>query len=347
MNILLPISLDRVRSPISTLLREIACRSPQYDFYSRSLPLDDADRICAQKLWSYSHMHQFKPHDLLLKHYDIVHHASATPANNTAAVCAKMRSFGRVNHILTANCEPYSTDPFLKSYKFSLSRADHIVAVSEAVAAGVADFSGKKVDVVIPNGFDDSLYVLPDSFASNEERPYFLFCAQIIDRKHPEFFIELAESCPEYDFKMIGGHPFPSSSLSKFVKKKINETHNVQHLGIQPREEVVKLMQQATALLFPSDYEGLPLTVVEAMGSGCPVIAQPKSSLGEVITHDENGWLYMNQQKQDWIEKMKELAALQNKERNSVSLSIRESVVERFAWKNIVKDYQAFYNEIS
>lgn len=47
-------------------------------------------------------------------------------------------------------------------------------------------------------------------------------------------------------------------------------------------EEVVALMTFATALLFPSLYEGFGLPVLEAMSLGCPVMTSNNSSLSEI-----------------------------------------------------------------
>jgi mannosyltransferase len=49
------------------------------------------------------------------------------------------------------------------------------------------------------------------------------------------------------------------------------------------------MYNEALCLLYPSDYEGFGLPILEAQAAGCPVIAQNTSSIPEVI--GENGLL--------------------------------------------------------
>jgi glycosyltransferase involved in cell wall biosynthesis len=56
----------------------------------------------------------------------------------------------------------------------------------------------------------------------------------------------------------------------------------VEARGHVPRSEVVSLLQRASALVFPSLYEGFGLPPLEAMASGTPVVTSNVSSLPEV-----------------------------------------------------------------
>ena len=65
----------------------------------------------------------------------------------------------------------------------------------------------------------------------------------------------------------------------------------VEFLGRRSRDQVQTLMAAATVLVVPSLYEGMPLVIVEAMGSALAVVASAVSGIPEVVTDGETGWL--------------------------------------------------------
>lgn len=64
--------------------------------------------------------------------------------------------------------------------------------------------------------------------------------------------------------------------------RKHSDSNLLFNLGFVPTEDLVRLYNSASALLFPSLYEGFGLPVLEAMQSGCPVITSRNGSLAEV-----------------------------------------------------------------
>jgi glycosyltransferase involved in cell wall biosynthesis len=50
-----------------------------------------------------------------------------------------------------------------------------------------------------------------------------------------------------------------------------------------PHKELVSLMRRASALVFPSLYEGFGLPPLEAMACGCPVACSDAAALPEVV----------------------------------------------------------------
>ena len=78
--------------------------------------------------------------------------------------------------------------------------------------------------------------------------------------------------------------------LSPEVSKRAQTTEGVTWLGRQPREEVLALMKSASLLVFPSTwYEGFPVTLVEALAVGLPVVASNVGSMASLIDHERTG----------------------------------------------------------
>ena len=63
----------------------------------------------------------------------------------------------------------------------------------------------------------------------------------------------------------------------------------VQFLG--RRSDIDDLLANADFFVLPSDIEGLPLSILEAMAHGLPIVASDVGGIPELITHDEHGLL--------------------------------------------------------
>ena len=67
----------------------------------------------------------------------------------------------------------------------------------------------------------------------------------------------------------------------------------VQYVGRRTSEQVVSLMQDAVALIFPSIwFEGMPLTLLEAFACGTPVVASRVGGLPEIVAENVSGTLF-------------------------------------------------------
>jgi glycosyltransferase involved in cell wall biosynthesis len=59
-----------------------------------------------------------------------------------------------------------------------------------------------------------------------------------------------------------------------------------------PHDDVLRMYRDYDCLVLPSAYEGLPLALLEAMGSGCvPVVSDIRSGIPDVVRHGQNGYL--------------------------------------------------------
>lgn len=68
------------------------------------------------------------------------------------------------------------------------------------------------------------------------------------------------------------------------------------HLGkkaffLGPRTDVEKLLMKFDAFLLLSNWEGFPISIIEAMRAGLPIIASDVGGIRESVDDNENGWL--------------------------------------------------------
>jgi glycosyltransferase involved in cell wall biosynthesis len=349
MRILFPINLDRCKFPVATSLRELTLRNPEIDFYSFSSPTSDEDRALGEHLWSQPHIHKIGVPDLIWQRFDIVHHASATPRNLVAASLAKARSFGKCTHIFTAPIQPHADDEFYRQYVTSVYRADVLAAVSYAVAKDIETQFGRKVDAVIPSGVDLNFFS-PDSAQAVDfdqlgiRQPYVLFVGVLTARKRPDVFIQIASLMPDLDFVMVGaGYTAEEEAMYRETASKYP---NVKLLGRQARSQVRDWMGSALALVFPSELEGLPLTILEASAMGIPVLAQPKSSMPEAVIDDVTGWILPADPIQAWVDKLTEITNWKELERSDFSKRARSFVTEHYSWDSIARQYADLYHRL-
>lgn len=348
--VLYPINLDRWKFPVSTSLRELTIRNPGIDFYSFSSPTSEEDRVLGTSLWSHPHIHKITAIGLLRQRFDIVHHASATTRNLAAVSIAKARSLGKCVHIFTAPIQPHKDDKYYRQYIKSVHTADVLAAVSYAVADDVEKQFGRKVDAVIPSGVDLGFFSTEAGDAVNLEKweirqPYVLFVGVLTPRKRPDVFMQIASLLPDLDFVMVGGSYNPQEQ--EMYMNAALEHPNVKCLGALARFNVRDLMANAVALVFPSELEGLPLTILEASAMGLPVLAQPKSSMPEAVIEGVTGWILPVNPLKVWAEKLEEILNWSEAERNDFSKKARSFVSEHYSWDVVAQKYADLYHRVA
>lgn len=205
---------------------------------------------------------------------------------------------------------PFTTLDNKKFYKRMiqgvLSRADHIVTVSEASKRDIVelfDYPEEKVTntyqaVSIPAKYADK----PDDLVREEVegafgltyKGYFLFFGAVEPKKNIARLIEayLASQVDE-PLVLLGKTAWKAGEELRFLNEGSNRyleqldnltfvRDRVRRFDYAPFPLLVSLIRGAKALVFPSLYEGFGLPVLEAMSLGTPVISANTASIPEV-----------------------------------------------------------------
>lgn len=182
----------------------------------------------------------------------------------------------------------------------TMQRANKVVAVSQ-FAAQVAQQKVINIPIdVIYNGIDTQRYQPPKE--RKLHHPFrLLYVGGWKTLKGIDLFpLIMEELGNDFVLHYTGG--------AAAEPDKSTMPNNMIDIGRLNEAQVIKAMQEADALLFPSRSEGLPLTVLEAMACGLPVIATRGSSLTEVIEDGENGILCKQDDMADFSQAAKKLA---------------------------------------
>ena len=127
---------------------------------------------------------------------------------------------------------------------------------------------------------------------------YMLFVGRLSEEKGGETILQLAKMLPDITFKIVGSGP-----EHKKLHQKAKDYRNVEFLGFKMGDALLTLYQGAVAVLVPSRVEeNFPLTILEAMAAGKPVIASDVGGIPEIVEDRANGILVKPLDLHGWTE---------------------------------------------
>jgi glycosyltransferase involved in cell wall biosynthesis len=109
--------------------------------------------------------------------------------------------------------------------------------------------------------------------------PYFVTVGTASKRKNLEVVLRAVRLLDRFDFRVVvvGGR-----NPKVFEETKLESDPRLVFAGRITDEQLAALYKTATALVFPSRYEGFGIPPLEAFSRGCPVIAATAESVREV-----------------------------------------------------------------
>lgn len=112
-------------------------------------------------------------------------------------------------------------------------------------------------------------------------------------------------------------------------------------LFLGQRDDVPRLLQAMDVALLPSRWEGLGLTLLEAMSAGVPVIAAAVGGIPEIVTHGRTGYLFL--EPEELPELLQQVASHKNEK--LIAAAVRE-VETRFPLTTMVAGTRQVYAEL-
>lgn len=166
------------------------------------------------------------------------------------------------------------------------------VALSPKVKDTIVDFYGlpeEKVPVIY-NGVDLSRCIPKESYVPGD--PFTLvhvgrFNFQKNHRRVLDAFRLFIREIPDARLLLLGDGELMDKTR-QYVRD-LSLEDKVSFLGSQ--SNVYPYLHDADLFLLPSDFEGMPMTIIEAMGTGLPIVATAVGGVPDMIAHGESGLL--------------------------------------------------------
>ncbi|MEW5896861.1 MAG: glycosyltransferase family 4 protein [Nanoarchaeota archaeon] len=175
---------------------------------------------------------------------------------------------------------------------------------------------------------------LKKEFGIDDEK-IILFVGMLTERKHPERVIGISQKLLKEGFDIKTLLVGDAHGKNKF-KELVKDEYRGKIIFTGGRKDIPELMYLADVLLLPSEGEGLPGVVMEAMASGLPVVATKEGCTLDLIKDGKEGVLVKDN---NYFVKIKEI--LNNKKLQKEFSE--KSKIKNFDWEKIRNEYGELY----
>jgi len=172
--------------------------------------------------------------------------------------------------------------------KFVLKRADYVLVVNQNLQEKVLELGINPDKIYItPNAVDVEKFnpqnkELPPNVKISSDKPVLLFVGNLVFQKGVKYLLEAKKLMKTgAELVIVGDGPLRQDLEMKVRDGKIS---NVIFTGA--RRDVDEIMPSADVFVLPSISEGFPITILEAMASGLPVVATNVGGISEVMNED-------------------------------------------------------------
>jgi glycosyltransferase involved in cell wall biosynthesis len=329
----------RLGLPVEVLTSQPAGQAPDAEF---------VQRLGAFSLAHTTVMPSLVPRLLRLKADSVVHlHVSQAYTSEAVYLAGLLKKVPYVAH-MHIDVGPSGTAGFLlHAYKpFVLGpvlRGAEVVVVfteeQRQVIGSKYRLDPRRIDV-IPNGVE------PTFFSTHQRvrpsRPRLLFVGRLAVQKNVDMLLHALDGVSERFETVLVGDGELEGELKALANKL--QLENVRFHGRADGADLVDLFRQADLFVLPSEREGMPLVLLEAMAMGLPTVATDIAGNRDVVIDGENGRLVPLNDTAAMRRALIELVSDDVLYRR-MSESARKSA-ERYTWDSVGQDFEDVYARV-
>lgn len=204
--------------------------------------------------------------------------------------------------VLTSSVEIFDKNENWRNRVFA--QCDNFIATSQEIADGLVQKTGidRSRIHLIPHGIDathrfypagpEEKAALRKELGLSPEHPVVLFCARVAPNKGVRVMLDawriIHKQRPDAQLLVVGGG---LTTLLKEIKK-VSRTEADNTIFVTGEvEKPDNYYRMSDIYLFPSEFEALPTTLIEAMGCGLACVASDIGGCRDVILPGKTGYL--------------------------------------------------------
>jgi glycosyltransferase involved in cell wall biosynthesis len=169
-----------------------------------------------------------------------------------------------------------------------LHKCDRVVCLSESWKQWFEQECGCENVVIIKNIISEPQ--LLDVLSNDGNCLKMLFLGELGKRKGIYDLLDVIAELKEYDIQLYcGGNGDVDGVLKRVKDLKIED--KFKYLGWVGGDSKIDLLNKCDVFVLPSYNEGLPISVLEAMSYGMPIVSTKVGGIPEIVLNDENGFL--------------------------------------------------------
>lgn len=231
---------------------------------------------------------------------------------------------------------------FLKfGEKTAAKYADEIIVLSE----NMRDYFKETYDrdtIFVPNGVNMPEYVKADIIQKKyglTSDSYILFLARIVPEKGLHYLIEAFRQVETDKKLVIAGGESHSAEYMAEVRKLAEADDRIIFTGFTEGSELWELYCNARLYVLPSDVEGMPLTLLEAMSCGSECLVSDIPETADVL--GEYGFTFKNGDVNDLRQNITAILASPKRDKTAQI----EYIKENYSWDSITERTLKIYKE--
>jgi glycosyltransferase involved in cell wall biosynthesis len=144
-------------------------------------------------------------------------------------------------------------------------------------------------------------------------------------------------------FDIIGDGPDRVSLERLATEEKVAE--HVKFHGALSSHEVLLVVKNADIFVLPTEWEGLPISILESMSVGVSVVASDVGGVSEIVTKETGVLMSKISQPADWADRISLLLA-DDQKRNELGINGEKFIREKFSFEETFKKTREVYEKV-